>query len=408
MKKNDASRKALRIIGSILVAIALWIYVDTVTSPEVTLKVKNVPVEFSGEDTTLADRGLMLLSGYDTTVDLVIKGPRNELRKLDRSKIRIVANTSNIKEAGSQTLTYEVVFPDNIRRGKLTVDSASIYSITVTVGELDSKEVPIQCEIVGSVADGYMAGELTLDPEVLLLRGQRDDLLNVSYAKVRLDITGADKTVVQALEFELYDHNAVKIENSAIRSSEKLIGATMPVSTVKEVPLRVNFVEAVGATMETVDYTISPATVKLVGEKARLDEIDSIVLDTLYVQDLEDSQSLTYTIPVPEDVTIADGVDTATVTVVVRGVTFENVPEGMTATAETESLNVRLRGLTAEVNALTAENVHIVADLSGLTGAGVHTVPVTIRIEGYENIGIKGSYQMVVDLSVTPDEPGQP
>ena len=100
MKKNDASRKALRIIGSILVAIALWIYVDTVTSPEVTLKVKNVPVEFSGEDTTLADRGLMLLSGYDTTVDLVIKGPRNELRKLDRSKIRIVANTSNIKEIG--------------------------------------------------------------------------------------------------------------------------------------------------------------------------------------------------------------------------------------------------------------------------------------------------------------------
>ena len=403
MKKNDASRKALRIIGSILVAIALWIYVDTVTSPEVTLKVKNVPVEFSGEDTTLADRGLMLLSGYDTTVDLVIKGPRNELRKLDRSKIRIVANTSNIKEAGSQTLTYEVVFPDNIRRGKLTVDSASIYSITVTVGELDSKEVPIQCEIVGSVADGYMAGELTLDPEVLLLRGQRDDLLNVSYAKVRLDITGADKTVVQALEFELYDHNDVKIENSAIRSSEKLIGATMPVWTVKEVPLRVNFVEDVGATMETVDYTISPATVKLVGEKARLDEIDSIVLDTLYVQDLEDSQSLTYTIPVT---VVVRGVTERTLTV--SRFTFENVPEGMTATAETESLNVRLRGLTAEVNALTAENVHIVADLSGLTGAGVHTVPVTIRIEGYENIGIKGSYQMVVDLKVASDTPTEP
>lgn len=160
---------------------------------------------------------------------------------------------------------------------------------------------------------------------------------------MRLDITGADKTVVQALEFELYDHNDVKIENSAIRSSEKLIGATMPVWTVKEVPLRVNFVEDVGATMETVDYTISPATVKLVGEKARLDEIDSIVLGTLYVQDLEDSQSLTYTIPVPEDVTIADGVDTATVTgggsvgvtertLTVSRFTFENVPEGMTAT----------------------------------------------------------------------------
>ena len=339
--------------------------------------------------------------------------------------ITLSSTTLNFeKEGGTQTAevesTHEFAAYSNDSWIKVTPTNpvGKKATITVTVGELDSKEVPIQCEIVGSVADGFMAGELTLDPEVLLLRGQRDDLLNVSYAKVRLDITGADKTVVQALEFELYDHNDVKIENSAIRSSEKLIGATMPVSTVKEVPLRVNFVEAVGATMETVDYTISPATVKLVGEKARLDEIDSIVLDTLYVQDLEDSQSLTYTIPVPEDVTIADGVDTATVTVVVRGVTertltvsrftFENVPEGMTATAETESLNVRLRGLTAEVNALTAENVHIVADLSGLTGAGVHTVPVTIRIEGYENIGIKGSYQMVVDLKVASDTPTEP
>ena len=89
MKKNDASRKALRIIGSILVAIALWIYVDTVTSPEVTLKVKNVPVEFSGEDTTLADRGLMLLSGCDTTVDLVINTPtRGRRHDTDGFKIR--------------------------------------------------------------------------------------------------------------------------------------------------------------------------------------------------------------------------------------------------------------------------------------------------------------------------------
>ena len=102
MEKNNTSRKVLRIIGSILVAIALWIYVDTVTSPEVTLKVKNVPVEFSGEDTTLADRGLMLLSGYDTTVDLVIKGPRNELRKLDRSKIRIVATPAILRRPAAR------------------------------------------------------------------------------------------------------------------------------------------------------------------------------------------------------------------------------------------------------------------------------------------------------------------
>ena len=139
----NKSRKAIRIVISILVAIALWVYVDRGLSVEVTMKVKNVPVEFSGEDTTLADKNLMLLSGYDTTIDLVLKGPRSELRKLDKSKVRIVADTSSIQETGQQTLTYQVYYQDDIQRSKISVDHASAYSVTVTVGEMDSKTVPI-------------------------------------------------------------------------------------------------------------------------------------------------------------------------------------------------------------------------------------------------------------------------
>ena len=62
----------------------------------------------------------------------------------------------------------------------------------------------------------------------------------------------------------------------------------------------------------------------------------------------------------------------------------------------------------AKLRDLGVDQVIFWRDLSGLTGAGVHTVPVTIRIEGYENIGIKGSYQMVVDLKVASDTPTEP
>ena len=112
--------------------------------------------------------------------------------------ITLSSTTLNFENAGgTQTAevesTHEFAAYSNDSWIKVTPTNpvGKKATITVTVGELDSKEVPIQCEIVGSVADGYMAGELTLDPEVLLLRGQRDDLLNVSYAKVRLDITNA-------------------------------------------------------------------------------------------------------------------------------------------------------------------------------------------------------------------------
>lgn len=102
-----------------------------------------------------------------------------------------MADTSTIQETGQQTLSYQVYFQDDIQRSKISVDHASAYSVTVTVGEMDSKTVPIRCDIVGSTAKGFTAGELTLDPAELNLRGQRDDLLNIAYAKVTLDISGA-------------------------------------------------------------------------------------------------------------------------------------------------------------------------------------------------------------------------
>ena len=408
----DKSRKVIRIVISILVAIALWVYVDRGLSVEVTMKVNNVPVEFSGEDTSLAEKNLMLLSGYDTTIDLVLKGPRSELFKLDKSKVRIVADTSTIQETGQQTLSYQVYFQDDIQRSKISVDHASAYSVTVTVGEMDSKTVPIRCDIVGSTAKGFTAGELTLDPAELNLRGQRDDLLNIAYAKVTLDISGADRTVVQALEWELYDYNDIKIDNPAVRSKVKTVQATLPVKTSKEVNLVVNFVPAAGSTLDTIQYTVSPDKVTLVGEKDVLDTIDAIVLDTLYLQDLQPSQSLTYSVTAPEGTTLAENVGPVTVTIVVTGVTersvtvtafnCENVPAGFSAVPVTESLNILLRGLDGEMARITGEDLRVTVDLSGITEPGVHTVPVTVQVANYANVGVKGSYQIVVDVERLP------
>lgn len=406
------SPKAFRIIISILVAIALWVYVDQSLSVEVTTRVKGVPVEFSGEDTTLAENNLMLLSGYDTTIDLVLKGPRSELLKLDKSQVRIVADTSGIRDTGVQTLTYQVYYQDDIQRSKISVTSASAYTVTVTVGEMDTKIVPIRCDVVGSTAQGFTAGDMTLNPVELVLRGQRDDLLNIAYAKVTVDISGANRTVVQALEWELYDYNDIKIENPAVRSKVQSVQVTVPVRTSKSVDLVVNFVSAPGSTMDTVQYTISTDKVTLVGEKDVLDAIDSIVLDTLYLQDLQPSQSLIYTVPVPEGTTLAEDVGPVTVTIVVSGVTegnisvtvfsCENVPAGFRATAVTESLNILLRGLEEEMASITAEDLFITADLSGITEPGVHTVPVTVQVRNYANIGVKGSYQIVVEVEKLP------
>lgn len=406
--EKTKGRMTLRIIISILVAIAVWLYVDIGQATTVTTRVRDVPVEFSGENGVLADRGLMLLSGYDTTIDLKIEGPRRVLWKMDKDAIRIVADTSSITDTGVQALTYQVVFPDNIPRGELKVE-ASAYTVTVTVGELHTKEIPVYCEIVGELADGFHAEAVQLDPAVLVLRGQRDDLLNVSYAKIALDVSGASKTVIQGIAYTLYDYNDVPVENENIRTSTKMIQATLPVYTTKTVPLVINFVEAPGSTQDTMECTIVPQSVTLAGEKAILDGIESIVLGEIYLQDLTGSQTVVYDIPVPEGTTLVDDISQATATIVVTGVTertlavtkfgLTGVPEGYTAETVTESLNIVMRGLTKEIEALKAESITVTADLSEITEAGNYTVPVTVEVSGSANVSAKGNYQIIVHVA---------
>lgn len=43
--------------------------------------------------------------------------------------------------------------------------------------------------------------------------------------------------MIQALKFELYDYNDILVQNENIRAAVKLIQVTVPVRTVKEVPL---------------------------------------------------------------------------------------------------------------------------------------------------------------------------
>ncbi|MBO4854561.1 MAG: hypothetical protein J5482_05445 [Oscillospiraceae bacterium] len=412
--EKSKSRITLRIILSVLAAIAIWLYVDIGQATTVKTTIRGIPVEFSGENGALADNGLMLLDGYDATVDLRIEGPRSELWKLSRDAIRIVADTSGITDTGVQSLSYQIVYPDSVSGGNLKVDWRSAYTVTVTVGDLYTKEVPVYCDVTGPVADGFLAEEAELDPVKLLLRGQRDDLLNISYAKVELNVEGANKTVVQGIAYTLYDYNDIPVENSNIRADTKMIQVTLPVKTTKTVPLRLIYEEAPGSTREQMECTVVPSSVTLKGDKDTLANIDFIVLDTLYLQDLQPYQTLSYPITVPDGTELMDDTREAVVTVVVSGViertlavtdfAFDNLPEGLTAAAVTEQLRITLRGLTEEIEALSAEDLTVRADLSAVNAAGNYTVPVTVSLRGYSNVSAKGSYQIIVNVTAAQEE----
>ena len=416
-KGGFSRRKALQVVISILVAIAVWVYVDVEKAPDRTKTIRDIPVEFSGESTTLADKNLMLLSGYDTTVDLTIKGPKRELVKISKDNVRLVASTSSIDSVGVHTLRWDPIYPDGVQSSSLTVDWASKYKVTDTVGELYTKEVPVNCTVTGQVADGYFTGETVLDPTSLVLRGQRDDLLNVAYAKLTVNISGATRSVIQTESVQLYDNDDNPVDNGNIRTNASLIQAKVPVLTTKEVSLAVELSGVPGVAGQSIKTTVTPTSVRLIGEADVLENINEIVLATLYIEDLDLWQQNSYVVTAPDGTWLANSNEVATVEITMEGIeemtvtvdtfSYTNVPSGLYPEI-TGGLDVRLWGLADELAKMDAAALTAMADLSGITEPGSYRVPVTVTISGYRDVAVKGSYEVTVYITDTEPAPVPP
>lgn len=414
-------RKILHIVLSILIACAVWMYVDSADNPEGSEKTKilsDIPIEYVRED-TLADRGLMLLPESEQTITLEIRARRRVLARLDPSKIRIQADLSDITSTGEHSVSYTIYYPNGITRNSITILNASSYMARAEIGELYSRDVDVRCALVGTVADGYIAGEVQLQPETLEIRGVQEEVDRVAYAKVTLSVDNASETVSQALDYQLYDADDQLIEDRKnLHATVEQVQVTLPVNVEKELPLLVNFVESAGVRKANLEYTITPSSITVSGAAEILKNVDAITLDTLELADLTGAATYRYPITLPEGCENLSGVTRATMTIrfkdmtsaSVNAVNFacENVPDGKTVNVLTTELPVSLRGTAADVESVTPENVVVVADLTDVNDAsGSYTVPARVEISGAD-VGVLGEYQVRVTITEDTGEPDGP
>ena len=417
---SDKRRNSFYLVISILVALGIWVYVDITQDITASKEVSNIPVEFQGEDTTLAERGLMLLPDSETTIDLKLEGAKSILAQLDTAKLRVQADLSAVTETGIQTVPCRVIYPEYKFSSRLTATTpTNSFNITIDVGELYSREVEIHCDIQGTVAEGYIAGEPQFTPEKLELRGPQEEVDAVSYAKVSLNIEDATETVDQALPYVLYNEAGEPISGGDIHAVQDEIRVVLPVDVVKDLPLEIDFQEFPGLSKNNVSYRIEPASIVVSGEASLLNDVDRLVLDSFDLSQLGGNEVYHYVIQLPEGCTNLSGVTRATLTISfidliqdTRTATefqAENVPEGKSVTILTDELTVRIQGTAADVAAVRDRDITVRADLQEVSAAsGTYTVPAEILISTGGDVGVVGTYQVTVILSNFTGEDSAP
>ena len=428
MKNNESTRKSVYIAMAVVVAILIWIFVDITANPDgtariVTKEFKGIPIEYVGEDPVLAGRGLMLLpEGTDTTVDVVLEGTRWNLAKVERENIIIQADLGSITTTGVQTVSNRQSFTPRTLSQQITVKSLSNYTPTVNIGNLYSKSVDVHYDVIGNVAEGYYAGELQLSHDRIEIRGQKEALQDVRYAKVTLDIgTDAMSSVSDTLTYQFFDRKGMLLDSDNIHSDIETIDVNLPVNVTKELELTMNFQEAPGAKLENVNIHINPSKITVTGDADKLRNINKLVLADFDLLTLNSDTIYNYVIPIPEGCENLSNVNQASLQLSFKDmfstelstnrIRYDNLmTEGKYVELLTTDMTVHIFGTTADVEKITGEDIMVVADLTDFNNAvGSYTVPAKILIDTDGDIGITGSYQVRLNISEHPHEetPGE-
>lgn len=416
MKKTEKIHKVLNnrvtwVITSLLISFFVWVYLAGTDTTTFNQTFYNVPVVFEGADSLRTTKGLIITDPEVSTVTVEVRGSRASIGSLHASELQAVVDVSGISQARETELTYTIEFPDRINRSDISVVSRSPETISFTVAAESTKTVEVKGVFTGSVADGYMADAVVVEPSTITLYGPESELRNVTEACVYLDRDNVTATVGPVkTDYVLLDSDGQEITPENVVSDTKTVSVTLPILMQKELTLAVNLIDGGGATADDCVVTVEPATIQVIGDTATLQQQNQIVIGSVNLADFASSYENTFTIPLDNSLRNQSGVTEATVKIIVNGldtkrITTKNISitgttTGMRAVLDTKSITVTVRAKGDILKEINENNVRVVVDLTDyFSTTGTVSVPAKVYIDGYETAGVVGVYTVSVTIS---------
>lgn len=379
---------------SLIVALALWLYVVTTVKPETDQSFYNIPVALENER-SLERQGLMLVSSDEAVVSVKLHGRRAELNKLDRSNIQVTVDLSTVSEPGSHTLGYKVSFPNGIN--SVTVAQRLTANVTVEIAEYAEKSVPVQILLQGTLEQGLMADTENASTSVqkVWVSGPKQTVDQIAFAGILVDQTGLTSDLSGDFVYTLMNEAGQPVDAASVTTDAEQIHLELPVEHTKEVMLRVNLKAGGGAAQSNARVEIVPDRITVSGSAEALEDLKEISLaevDLGLVSLDAEGYRESVEIKLPAGLQNRSGQSKAQVVVRLTGlkettltlssaqIRTVNVSSGLEANVVLKQIDVRFRGPAAEINALTVGNVLATLDLADKQ-EGTYTVPLTITLQ---------------------------
>lgn len=406
--------KILSFLLALIVSIGLWFYAVTVVNPNDTTRISDIKVRIVGTG-ELTSNSLMLTGGEGQTVTVEISGRRSDLKELNSSSLEAIADVSNIDRPGEYEVSWTLDPPSTVASGDISLVSASSNKIKVKVSEYKERpEVPVTVEYVGEPASGYVRDPAALSTETLAVSGPSEEVGKIDHAVVTVDLTDAKQNIVEELEYRFIDKEGQDLTLSEYVSvSVPTVRVTVPVLAYKQVNLRVKLIAGGGATEEDVTCTIDPPTIGVTGSEEVLRNLDDIEILEIDLANVTGAKTWTIKPDLPVGVTNRatdssvkillqfNGLITKSFTVPCASITRLNDDETMGFGEQ--SVVIRVRGRSAAVNALSAEDISISADMQNDYDPTTKTLTLKVLLPATSTAGVIDGPYTVQIVEVVPE-----
>ena len=353
---------------SVGLAFVLWVIVAQISNPVGTVSFSNVEVTLLNADLLESQGKVYQVLDQTNIAKVTVRAPESVISTLSASDITAVADLSEISEDGTVPITYSLD-----RAERITADHDELR---ISVDDKKTKYINIQYQLIGSVGEGCVQGQVRLDRNRLEVSGPASEVDRISYALVIIDLDGAVKTISADMELVLCDATGVRIENEMIVKQTDYVTTTVTVLSTKTVPIYASVTgEPSIGYIYTDDIEVSPEVITIAGDTSVLNGISAITItDPVDIGSARNDITATYDLTkyLPSGVEFEDKTFDGEVSVTAYvekmleknltissdALLIHDVPEGFEAEiVAAEEINVRIVGLETELNAVSSESL---------------------------------------------------
>lgn len=361
------NNKKMNILLSVLIAIALWIYVVGEINPVTSKTFRELPINYLNEE-YLSDNGMAIASVSHEHISVTVEGDRARISKLSPSDISATVDLTDSAK-GKNEFKIDVKTID-----KISVENKNVDKVVVKIETLVTAEKEIQ--VVYSGSDKSLDEPITIsnDTEKVTISGAKSNVAKVKSVKAEIDVNHIDsKEKTFNVSLVPVDSHGKIVKHISLSKDEAVINAVL--GKTKDVELEVPITGSdAGGKEKSVN---APKSITIKGRKDVIDSIDKITAETIDISNVTGSMEIDIIPILPQGVEVSTKTSElkATITVVelesksftfeTEDVKFSGLGSNLKASVN-GNVTVTVSGKKSHINQINKGDIILTADVDGL------------------------------------------